>query len=161
VYGGWLGGDELPLQRRLSVGGPATLPGFDFRRHWRGGEDRLQCSDPRGGVPGMPALCDRVALAQIEYRGSLGWDVADYDHAWIPAEISGPTWIAFLNAGRGWRARGDARSEYAVQSFPDLSTFKTDMGLGLDFGSVSLALAKALSDGREPVNVIVRLERRF
>ena len=32
LLGGWLGGDELPLQRRLSVGGSGTLPGFDFRR---------------------------------------------------------------------------------------------------------------------------------
>jgi hypothetical protein len=32
VAGGWLSGDDLPLQRRFSVGGPGTLPGFDFRR---------------------------------------------------------------------------------------------------------------------------------
>jgi hypothetical protein len=161
VYGGWLGGDALPLQRRLSVGGPATLPGFDFRRHWRGGEDRLQCSDAGGAVPGMPALCDRVALAQVEFRSTMSFDLSDFDHEWIPAEINGPTWMLFANAGRGWRARGESGSTYAVTSFPAFDTFKTDLGVGLDFGSVSVALAKSVSDAKEPVNVIVRLERRF
>jgi hypothetical protein len=161
VVGGWMSGDALPLQRRLSVGGPATLPGFDFRRHWRGGEDRLQCSEPGGVVAGVPALCDRVALAQVEYRGSLGFDVKDYESRWIPAEFAGPSWIAFANAGRGWRARDDAQTAYATESFPALSTFKTDLGLGLDFGAFSVALAKSVSDAKEPVNVIVRLERRF
>lgn len=161
VYGGWLGGDPLPLQRRLSVGGPATLPGFDFRRHWRGGEDRLQCSGDAGGAPGMPALCDRVALAQLELRGPTLFDVAAFDHHWIPAEISGPTWFLFANAGRGWTARPEAGATRAAVSFPGFDTFKTDIGLGLDFGSISVAVAKAVSDASEPANVIVRLERRF
>jgi hypothetical protein len=161
VYGGWMGGDALPLQRRLSVGGPATLPGFDFRRHWRGGEDRLQCSEVGGGAAGMPALCDRVALAQVEFRSSMSFDLSDFDHEWIPAEIDGPTWVLFANAGRGWRARGEPGSTYALTSFPSLDTFKTDLGIGLDFGSLSVALAKSVSDAKEPVNVIVRLGRRF
>jgi outer membrane protein assembly factor BamA len=32
VLGGWVNGDELPLERRFSVGGVGTIPGFDFRR---------------------------------------------------------------------------------------------------------------------------------
>lgn len=161
VVGGWMGGDALPLQRRLSVGGPATLPGFDFRRHWRGGEDRLQCSEPGGTVAGVPAMCDRVALIQVEYQGSLGFDVAEYESTWIPAEITGPSWIAFANAGRGWRARSDALTAYGTESFPSFSTYKTDIGLGLDFGALSVAIAKSVSDAKEPANVIIRLERRF
>jgi hypothetical protein len=35
VLGGWLGGDPLPLERRLSVDGPGALPGFDFQRSRR------------------------------------------------------------------------------------------------------------------------------
>ena len=31
AFGGWLSGDPLPLQRRLSIDGPGTVPGFDFR----------------------------------------------------------------------------------------------------------------------------------
>ena len=136
--------------------------GFDFRQHRGGGEDRLQCSDARGAAPGRPALCDRIALAQIEYRGSLGFDLADHERSWIPAELNGPSWIAFLNAGRGWRTRADGVADPAqLTAFPALRTFKTDAGLGLDFGSLSIAVAKALSDGDEPANVIVRLERRF
>jgi hypothetical protein len=160
VYGGWLGGDALPLSRRLSVGGPATLPGFDFRRHWRGGEDRLQCSGAGGGAPGMPALCDRVALLQVQLRGPTLFDVTRWDNAWIPAEIDGPRWFLFADAGRGWVVRDEPGVAATGGSFPAFDTFKTDLGLGLDFGSLSVALAKAVSDASEPVNVIVRLERR-
>ena len=28
---GWVGGDRLPVQRRVSLGGPDLLPGYDFR----------------------------------------------------------------------------------------------------------------------------------
>ncbi|HEY0997560.1 MAG TPA: polymer-forming cytoskeletal protein, partial [Gemmatimonadaceae bacterium] len=31
VLGGWMSGDELPLERRLSVDGPGALPGYGFR----------------------------------------------------------------------------------------------------------------------------------
>ena len=31
VLGGWVSGDPLPLERRLSIDGPGTVPGFDFR----------------------------------------------------------------------------------------------------------------------------------
>src|SRR5205809_5212761 len=31
VGGGWVGGDPLPLQRRLSLGGPDPMPGHPFR----------------------------------------------------------------------------------------------------------------------------------
>jgi hypothetical protein len=70
VLGGWLHGDELPLERRFSVGGAGTLPGFDFRRSV-GAEDVGTCA--AGGVlpPGRPAQCERMALAQVEYRGDL------------------------------------------------------------------------------------------
>jgi hypothetical protein len=32
VAGGWLNGDELPLQRRFSIGGPGAVDGYPFRR---------------------------------------------------------------------------------------------------------------------------------
>ena len=43
VLGGWIDGDPLPLQRRLSVDGPGTLPGYDFRSA-RAGPDVGACN---------------------------------------------------------------------------------------------------------------------
>jgi len=31
LAGGWVGGDPLPIQRRLSLGGPDLFPGYGFR----------------------------------------------------------------------------------------------------------------------------------
>src|SRR5205085_1039193 len=72
VTGGWLNGDALPLQRRLSVEGPGATPGFDFRSP-RGGVDVGTCGSG-GSLAGTPAQCERIALAQIEYRGDLAFD---------------------------------------------------------------------------------------
>lgn len=162
VVGGWLDGDELPLERRLSVSGPATLPGFDFRTSPAGTEDRLQCSESGGPTFGSPALCDRIALFQAEYRGDLSWRTRDGARGkWWADELHSPTWSVFFDAGRGWRAKDDGVTTYAIQSFPQLNTFKSDVGIGLDLGGISLSLAKSVSDRREPLNFVVRLNRRF
>jgi hypothetical protein len=166
LLAGWLSGDELPLQRRLSVSGPGALAGFDYRRH-TGGEDRLQCSGGSEPASALPALCDRIALAQIEYRGSLSWETRSTTHRRWPTQISAPVWTIFADAGRGWRAHsdptpsGEQGNSGPVQGFPALSTFKTDLGAGIDFGGLSVSVVKALSDPKESANVIVRLNRRF
>ncbi|HYV97966.1 MAG TPA: BamA/TamA family outer membrane protein [Gemmatimonadaceae bacterium] len=162
VLGGWMNGDALPLQKRLSVGGPGTLPGFDFRTTSGSGVDRLQCSEGTGPASDVPVLCDRVALFQMEYRGDLSWHSGrGRDRRWLPSDLDLPTWMVFADAGRGWRAHADGGSSYPVESFPALSTFKTDIGAGLDFGALSFSLAKSMSDREEPMNFIVRLSRRF
>ncbi len=69
VLGGWMGGDELPLERRLSVDGPGALPGFDFRAIRPGRTDVGTCTVSPTLLG--PTECDRVALTQIEYRGAL------------------------------------------------------------------------------------------
>src|SRR3989442_4166019 len=48
LAGGWLGGDPLPLQRRLSVGGPHPLAGYRFRPSGRNGDL------PHAAVAGTP-----------------------------------------------------------------------------------------------------------
>jgi len=63
-----LSGDPLPLERRLSIDGPGTIPGFDFRSVE--GIDVGTCSEV-SAPPGRPAQCERVALAQLEYRNDL------------------------------------------------------------------------------------------
>jgi hypothetical protein len=162
VAGGWLDGNELPLERRLSVSGPATLPGFDFRTSPIGIEDRLQCTESGGPAFGTPALCDRIALFQAEYRGDLSWRTREGgNQKWWSEELHSPTWSVFFDAGRGWRAKDDGFTTYAIQSFPQLNTFKSDVGIGLDLGGMSVSLAKSVSDRREPMNFVVRLSRRF
>lgn len=167
VIGGWLHGDELPLQRRLSVGGIGTLPGFDFRRIEADGSDVAQCSN--GGVvpPGNPAQCERVALVQLEYRNEIGSSIFDFLNS-RRIRLRGigftvePTAVAFVDAGRGWLV-GDpvGKLQYRKGSIPPFGTFRTDVGLGLDLGLVGVYAAKAVSDASQPANFFLRVRRRF
>lgn len=163
VTGGWLSGDQLPMQRRLSVGGPGTLPGYDFRRAWRVDPDVLTC----GGtvLPGAPALCDRMMLFQAEFRSDfgIGWVRDDgRDDWWRPGLNRRASWVLFADAGRGWNVGvPDGATTYSKHALPDFSTFRADIGAGIDFGSVGIYLAKAATTAREPMNVIVRVQHRF
>ena len=171
VLGGWLGGDALPLQRRFSVGGPGTLPGFDFRRQGSG-DDVFTCN--AGDVPaaGRPATCERVALAQVEYRSDLdirlgAWDDNEDDEersVWrrgFRVETAAE-WVLFADAGRGWLVgarQGDLR--YPRDEFPSIGSFRTDVGAGLDLGGLGLFVAKSVSNPKERPNFLVRVRRRF
>jgi hypothetical protein len=162
VGGGWLNGDPLPMQRRLSVEGPSALPGFDFRDVTTT-FDTGTCSI--GSPLGRPAECDRIALAQIEYRGSLNLDIGDWreDAGRYFGARSEASWVMFFDAGRGWMV-GDPTGDditYSKTQLPGLDTFRTDVGFGFDFGGLGLYAAKALSRSDEPVNFFLRLQRRF
>ncbi|MGQ0537572.1 MAG: BamA/TamA family outer membrane protein [Gemmatimonadaceae bacterium] len=177
VLGGWLGGDALPLQRRLSLGGPGSLPGYDFRRA-PDGADVLTCSSVdaalpgsgsgAAGIAGSPAQCDRIALAQVEFRGDirfdpLGWVDADW-RPWRTGYGRGAQWVLFADAGRGWLvtpAIDVADLTYPRDKFPKARTFLTDVGLGLVLDDVGFYVAQALSHGSAPVNFFVRLKPRF
>ena len=163
VLGGWLAGDELPLQRRLSVGGSGTLPGFDFRRFYES-EDVGMCTTAGDALQGRPAMCERVALFQAEYRGDLlfgrDWEAAD---RWLGGmRRSDMAWVLFFDAGRGWLV-GDRVGEiqYEGGSLPSFGTFRTDVGLGIDLGLVGVYVAKSISQSKEPANVFVRIRHRF
>ncbi len=169
VVGGWLTGDALPMQRRLSVDGPGALPGFDFRTD-RGGVDIGTCG-VGSPVLGRPAQCERIALAQVEYRGDISFDFfEDWDDGPHYRHRSGRTsaaWVVFADAGRGWNI-GDSTAtaatdglSYARDRFPPLSSFRSDVGIGLDFGGFGIYGAKSVSTPGQPANFFVRLRHRF
>ena len=169
VAGGWLSGDDPPLQRRFSVGGPGTLPGYEFRTS-TGRTDVFQCAGPAlqdASLPlGSPALCERFAMAQVEFRGDMHLDpfgVLDEERDRRRAGWGrGTQWVLFADAGRGWLVGepGDGLN-YRKGEFPRLSTFKTDVGLGVVLDDVGIYVAKSLSDRGAPFNVFVRLTPRF
>jgi hypothetical protein len=167
VLGGWLHGDQLPLERRFSVGGIGTIPGFDFRKYQPGTTDVSQCSDGGAPPPGNPAQCERVALAQLEYRNELHSSFFDFLNS-RPIRLRGigftvqPTAVAFVDAGRGWLVgQPSGTLQYSSRSFPRFGTFRTDVGLGLDLGIIGVYVAKAVSSPKEPANVFLRVHRQF
>ena len=167
VLGGWLHGDQLPLERRFSVGGLGTIPGFDFRKYEAGTVDVSQCSDAGQPPLGNPAQCERVALAQLEYRNELHSSFFDFLNS-RPIRLRGigftvqPTAVAFVDAGRGWLVgQPSGTLQYSSRSMPRFGTFRTDVGLGLDLGIFGMYVAKAVSSSEEPANFFLRVRRRF
>lgn len=166
VVGGWLHGDPLPLERRLSVGGIGTLPGFDFKRIGIGA-DVGQCSPDTGPLPGRPAECERVALGQLEYRHELVSELLDvFNRNGIRVRGAAfrvkPAAVVFADAGRGWRVGPrDGSLQFPAWSMPGFDTYRTDVGIGLDLGIAGIYVAKAVSVAKEPANVFVRIRNRF
>jgi hypothetical protein len=158
VAGGWLGGDPLPLQRQLSVGGFGTLPGYDFN-DGTPGRDKLRCTGPVV-QPGRPAECDRIALAQLEYRVDLGLEGL---RRAVPALYGRGAVVAFVDAGRGWRVRNDGTDpvDFGTGTLPTLNSFLTDVGAGIDLSVFGIYIAKAVSVASEPPNVFLRIRHRF
>ncbi len=162
VAGGQLGGDELPLQRKLSIGGPGSVEGYDFRRAPYD-DDVFTC----GGIatmPGQATLCDRIGLAQVELRQDfhVSWVRTDrHDDWWRPGFNGRGQWVLFADAGRGWTVGDGAAEIRQDRGLPPLSSFRTSLGLGVDFGGLGFYLAKSVSTSREKVNFLIRLGRRF
>lgn len=173
VAGGWLSGDDLPLQRRFSLGSVGTLPGYDFRQV-RPGTDFLTCAGARDenapgssrSPDGVPAQCERFALAQLEYRGEIGtslFGLLDQERrrrrfGWGRSA----EWVMFADIGRGWLAGPRAGDlQYGAGTFPGLHTFRADVGLGLRLDDLGLYVAKSVTDPRTPINFFARLQPRF
>lgn len=155
--GGWLSGDPLPLQRRLSLGGLDLLPGYPFRS--------LSCAPTGFSDPAQAALCDRALVTQAELRSRLrlriGYAVRDPDHRELDRFIGleDPDLVAFADAGSAWLA-GDGPGRVPSNRIRSISEWKADAGVGIDAGGVAVYVVKALTDG-EPLRVFVRLQRRF
>jgi hypothetical protein len=156
VLAGWMSGDPLPLERRLSIDGPGTVPGFDFRS---GGSPDVGTCDAGTILPGRPAQCERIALAQLEYRNDLHLSFTNERAGRFRADGS---WVFFADAGRGWLVNAPGNPlNLERHDLPSLSSYRTDIGAGLDFDLLGLYVAKALSDPKEPMNVFVRVRHRF
>jgi len=157
VLGGWLHGDALPLQRRFALGGPGSLPGYDFMRPVHTA-DPLTCSTEPGGA-GL-ALCDRVMLLQVDYKGELPaprWPTME-QYGW-PATLH---WVVFGDAGRGWLVdRGPAELSQSSWGIPDPGTWLSSVGAGIEAGALGVYISRAVStSGRSP-NLFIRLGQRF
>jgi two-component system nitrogen regulation response regulator NtrX len=155
VTGGWVDGDELPLERKLSVTGPGVLPGYEFRETAGTGADVMQCGNPGTIAADNPVLCDRIVLGQLEMRTQLASHPFDLFN--IPALrlrsvgfTASPVGVIFVDVGRGWRT-----------TMPWPAEYKSDIGAGLDLGLVGVYVAKALTDASEPLRFFVRIRRRF
>lgn len=153
---GWVEGDRLPMQQRVSLGGPDLLPGFDFRA--------FTCA-PRGfNDSAKPAICDRMVAAQLEVRTriglNLGYRLAGRDGS--PGRFIGieeADLVVFGDGGKAWLA-GSGPGQVPVNRLPVLKEWEFDTGVGLDAGGIGAYIAKSLSES-EPVKFVVRLQRRF
>lgn len=154
---GWLAGGRLPVQRRVSLGGPDPLPGFDFRAY--------TCA-PRGfSDPSIPALCDRSVVGQVEVRTriglNLGYRMPDREGRGSGRflGIEEADLVFFSDLGKAWLA-GSGPGQVPVGRLPALKEWAFDLGVGLDAGEVGAYLAKSVSTD-ESVKFVVRLKRRF
>ncbi len=153
---GWVGGDRFPVQRRVSLGGPDLLPGYDFRA--------FNCA-PRGySDPASSALCDRVITAQVEVRTRLGLNLGfrtrnreNAARRFIGIDEADLVFLA--DVGKGWLA-GSGPGQVPVNRIPSLDEWKVDVGIGLDAGEIGAYIVKGVSED-ESVKFLVRLQRRF
>lgn len=158
--GGKVGGDDLPLQRRVSLGFPDPLPGYNFRALSCGGD----------AFQGSPGLCDRAVVAQIELRTHLGFDFGpdwandwgdeDGSERWEPFHVNGPDIVAFADAGYAWSV-GSGPNQLASDRLPSLRLWQPDIGIGLDLGPIGAYFAKSIGPVHHPVTFTVRMGRRF
>jgi hypothetical protein len=154
---GWVGGDRLPLQRRVSLGGPDLLPGYAFRA--------FTCAPSGFADPAIPALCDRSISAQVEVRTRLGLNLGYRPRGRDEGDpgrfigIEEADLVFLTDAGKAWLA-GDGPGQVRSDRIPSFREWKADIGVGLDAGAIGAYLAKSVTGG-EPVRFLVRLQRRF
>jgi hypothetical protein len=147
---GHLGGDPLPVQQRVSLGGPDPFPGYAFR-HSACNADVTSAS--YSGT--LVAVCDQMLALQVEYRGhlSLNWTYNPSGGERKPLTqlwLEGLDLVVFANAGQAWLGT----------TIPPLEDWIADLGLGVDWGGFGVYVAKAMTVGEE-VRVTVRLDHRF
>ncbi|HWC74674.1 MAG TPA: hypothetical protein VG454_12135 [Gemmatimonadales bacterium] len=161
VGGGWMGGDPLPLQRRLSLGGPEPMPGEPFRV----AACNKDIVDPSFAGSKL-AACDRVLAFQAEYRGhvKLNWSYnpssgPQKEERTTPFWLEGLDLVVFANTGQAWLV-GDGPGQTPAGRIPGLGSWLVDVGLGADWSGFGVYIAKAVTTG-ERLRFTARLEHRF
>ena len=162
VGGGWMGGDPLPLQKRLSLGGPEPMPGEAFRTAACNGD----IVDPAFAGSKL-AACDRVLAFQTEYRGhlKLNWSYNPNSGRDEPREEGSFFWlegldvVVFANTGQAWLV-GNGPGQVPAGQLPTLASWLVDVGLGADWSGFGVYIAKAVTTG-EKLRFTVRLDHRF
>jgi hypothetical protein len=166
VAGGWAGGDPLPLQRRLSLGGPDPMPGHPFRAS----ACNSSFTDPAFAAT-LVAACDRVISFQTEYRGhvKLNWSYNPWNDKPDSEDggggkgrffwLEGLDVVVFADAGQGWLV-GNTPGHVPAGRIPGFSSWLVDAGLGVDWGGFGVYIAKAVTTG-ERLRFTVRLDHRF
>ncbi len=164
VGGGWMGGDALPLQRRLSLGGPDPMPGHPFRAS---SCNRDFTSAEFAGT--RVAACDRVLAFQAEYRGhvKLNWsynpwggrDEKSQTDESSPFWLQGLDLVVFTDAGQAWLV-GNGPGRVPGTKIPTFASWLVDVGLGVDWGGFGVYIAKAVTTG-ERLRFTARLDHRF
>jgi hypothetical protein len=164
VAGGWVGGDPLPLQRRLSLGGPDPMPGHPFRASACNND----FTDPAFAGSRL-AACDRVISFQAEYRGhvKLNWSYNPWKDEDGEGDEGGRSFfwlegldiVFFTDAGQGWLV-GNTPGKVRAGRLPGFDSWLVDAGLGVDWGGFGVYLAKAVTTG-ERLRFTVRLDHRF
>jgi hypothetical protein len=157
VAGGWLSGDPLPVQRRLSLGGPDILPGYPFRSQ--------NCAPLGLTDPSRPALCDRMLAVQLEVRTRtrVGLPIPSPDPYLTGLQrlfaIREPDIIIFGDAGKAW-ITGEGPGRVPNNRLPVLREWEYDVGFGVDAGGLGFYLSQPLNRGL-PLTFTMRLQRRF
>ncbi|MDP3911638.1 MAG: hypothetical protein Q8Q14_14730 [Gemmatimonadales bacterium] len=162
VTGGWVGGDALPIQKRLSLGGPDPMPGHPFRAA-ACNRDIVDAAFAGSRL----AACDRIVAVQAEYRGhlKLNWSYnpgrgeSDDDYSNSLFWLEGLDLVVFTDAGQGWLV-GNGPGRLPGSQLPPFDSWLVDVGLGVDWGGFGVYLAKAVTTG-ERLRLTVRLDHRF
>jgi len=150
----------LPPQYQHALGGAGSLPGY--------GSLSVDCGARSfavtTGVDQRRAFarygCDRVALAQLEYRGAFDVRFGGEsgarrrDRDWKHFDTD-PEWIVFFDAGRGW-------SYATVAGSDDFSTRTLyDAGAGITLGDLGVFAAVPLTGDDRSLRFFVRMGPRF
>ncbi len=163
-------GDPLPPQLQRALGGEGSLPGFPLLSVDCGARARTYSvfvgdDDEAVKTPVYAGYgCDRVALFQAEYRGSISFDLGFGDDeewnegwGWAPSVSIDPSWSVFFDAGRGWSL---AEEGTPARLGPDSETLM-DVGVGFFLGDIGLYWAWPLNGEDRDSNFFVRLSHRF
>ncbi|HSW28949.1 MAG TPA: polymer-forming cytoskeletal protein [Longimicrobiales bacterium] len=167
---GSVDGDPLPPQFQRALGGEGSLPGFPLLSVDCGARASTYSVLVGAGGEALrtPVYagygCDRVALFQAEYRGSVSFDMGlgdddewDEGWGWAPSVSIDPSWSVFFDAGHGWSLAKDGTPG---RLGPDSETLM-DVGVGFFLGDIGLYWAWPLNGEDRDSNFFVRLSHRF